>query len=139
METQNLNLTILDPETIKAIDLHLEALYETKVTQLIGQKMVRAKLYPSQIRGLENLVMSTRRFSEIINYIKNQAGKDRKGQWPEVVEDLLKQLEGLEGKATEIGKDDPATILEVKKRLAKGWVKQIVAHYLFTVSLEGEG
>jgi hypothetical protein len=58
---------ILNPETLKAIDLHLEALYESKTTIDIGQKMADVELKSSQIRNLENLVMSTKRFSEIIN------------------------------------------------------------------------
>jgi hypothetical protein len=138
MQPQNQVLPLLDIQTIKAIDLHLEEIYETEATQMLGKKMVQVGLKSSQVRGLENLVMSTRRFSEIVNYVKNQAGKDSKGQWPQIVNELLKQLEQLEGKAKEIGKGDPGLILEIRKRLARGWVKQIVAHYLFIASFHGE-
>jgi hypothetical protein len=122
---------VLSPKTLKAIDLHLEALYESKTTIDIGQKMTDVELKSSQIRNLENLVMSTKRFSEIINFIKNQTGKDKKGKWLMVADTLLHQLEDLEDKANEIGKDNPGITFEVKKRLARGWVKQIVAHYCF--------
>lgn len=125
---------VLSPETLKAIDLHLEALYESKTTIDIGQKMADVELKSSQIRNLENLVMSTRRFSEIINFIKNQTGKDKKGKWLLIADTLLNQLEELEDKAREIGKDNPGITFEVKKHLARGWVKQIVAHYFFADS-----
>lgn len=125
---------ILNPETLKAIDLHLEALYESKTTIDIGQKMADVELKSSQIRNLENLVMSTKRFSEIINFIKNQTGKDKKGKWPLIADVLLHQLEALEDKAREIGKDNPGITFEVKRQLARGWVKQIVAHYFFADS-----
>lgn len=138
METHQGTLSSLDLEMIKAIDHHLEELYESKVPQMVAQKMVDANLQTSQVRGLENLVMSTRRFSEIINYIKNQSGKDRKGQWTHFVDELLHQLEDLEIKAKGIGKSNPSVVLEIKRRLARGWVKQIVAHYFFSHSLKKE-
>jgi hypothetical protein len=128
----------LSPETLKAIDLHLETLYESKETINIGQKMADiksdAKQFNTQIRNLENLVMSTKRFSEIINFIKNQTGKDKTGKWPLIADTLLHQLEELEDKSREIGKDKPGITFEVKKHLARGWVKQIVAHYFFADS-----
>ena len=134
---------LLSPETLKAIDLHLEALYESKATIDIGQKMADiksdTKQFNTQIRNLENLVMSTRRFSEIINFIKNQTGKDKKGKWPLIADTLLHQLEKLEDKAKEIGEENPCIIFEVKKHLARGWVKQIAAHYFFADSKRKEG
>jgi len=122
---------LLSLEILKKIDLQLEALYESKATIDIGQKMADVELKSSQIRNLENLVMSTRRFSEIINFIKNQTGKDKKGKWLLIADTLLHQLEDMEDKAREIGKDNPSITFEVKKHLARGWVKQIVAHYFF--------
>ena len=130
---------VLSLETLNAINLQLEALYDSKKTINIGQKMADVELKSSQIRNLENLVMSTKRFSEIINFIKNQTGKDKKGKWLLIADTLLHQLEELEDKAKEIGKDNPGIIFEVKKRLARGWVKQIVAHYFFADSKRKEG
>lgn len=124
-------MDVLDPATLKAIDLHLEALYESKATINVAQEMADSELKTSQIRSLETLIMSTRRFSEIINFIKNQAGKDRKGQWFQFVDKLLNQLEAIEEKAREIGANDAGRTLAVKRHLARGWGKQIVAHYLF--------
>ncbi len=82
--------------------------------------------------------MSTRRFSEIINYIKRQTGKDKDVMWIQIAETLLDQLEKLEQIAKEIGQGDAGIIIEVKKNLAKGWVKQIVAHYMFAGLKKGK-
>jgi hypothetical protein len=130
---------VLDSTDLGAIDKYLETLYESKKTLNAGQTMADVKLDNSQIRKLENLVMSTRRFSEIINHIKNQAGKDiKKKQWPQIADTLLNQLNELEQKAQEIGKNDFSKIIEIKKHLARGWVKQIVAHYLFAKLKQGD-
>jgi archaellum component FlaC len=134
--------SVLSLETLNAINFQLEALYDSKKTINIGQKMADIKSntqrFNTQIRNLENLVMSTKRFSEIINFIKNQTGKDKNGQWPLIADTLLHQLEELEDKAKEIGKDNPNITFEVKKHLARGWVKQIVAHYFFADSKRKE-
>lgn len=136
MGTQNIIAPKANLGTIKAIDLELEAIYENGKPQNLGRLMVDVKLGSSQIRGLETLALSTRRFSEIINYIKNQAGKDRKNQWSKIVDEVLGQLYQLEKRAKEIGGEDPGLVLDVKIRLARGWAKQVVSHYLFQDSLK---
>jgi hypothetical protein len=83
------------------------------------------------------LVTSTRRFSESINYIKNQAGKDKREMWSAVAPRLLGQLESLENKALGLGVGSPEKILEIKPRLVRGWAKQVVTHYLYEDSLQG--
>ncbi len=122
----------LDPQTLHAIDLFLEDIYEDSITA--GNQMVSSGLKNSQIRGLETLITSTSRFSEVINYIKNQTGKDRKITWLNVGPLLLEQLEKLEEKANELGAGDVDKILAIKMKLARGWAKQVVCHYLFSAS-----
>lgn len=65
--------------------------------------MFSAGLGKAQIRGLETLVTSVSRFSEIVNYIKNQVGKDKKGKWLQVGSRLLEQLELMETRAAQMG------------------------------------
>lgn len=132
MEPQTQLAPVLKPETLEEIDLYLEDFYPKAV--IAGNEMARAELLTAQIRGLETLVTSTSRFSEIINYIKNQIGKDRRGQWFQAGPLLLEQLEQLEKKADEIGRGDAGTTLKVKLRLARGWAKQVTTHYLFSRS-----
>ncbi len=140
----------IDAAVLKEVDLYLEKLYknsgesgdsEKSETIRMGRRMADIKLKKTQIRGLQNMTFSTSRFSEIVNYIKNQAGKDKKKQnWSHVANDLLQQLDGLEQEARRIGKNDPELVLDVKLRLARGWVKQIVSHYLYAHLLtEGGG
>lgn len=125
----------LTPEAIRAIDLALEEYYKQSI--FAGRELARVRLKNAQIRGLENLIASTRRFSEIVNYIKNQAGKERGGtaQWREIAKTLLDQLGDLERTAGDIAGDDAALKLAVKLRLARGWCRQVVAHFLY----ENEG
>ena len=123
---------ILESETLKAIDLCLEAFYEDSMKA--GNEMASADLSRAQIRGLETLITSATRFSEILNYIKNQVGKDKKGKWQRIGSLLLDQLEALEKKANEMGKDVPGVILDIKLRLARGWARQVVTHCLFSMS-----
>jgi hypothetical protein len=123
-------------QTLKEIDLYLEEFYPKSVGA--GNAMAIADLGNTQIRGLETLITSASRFSEIINYIKNQTGKDKKGKWLQIGPLLLGQLEQLENKANEMGREDPETKLEIKMKLARGWAKQVVTHYLYSMSLKGK-
>lgn len=118
----------LDRDKLQEIDRFLEEYYEKGATREAAAKMV--KLKKTQVRGLENLLVSATRFSEIINYIKNQAGKGRE-EWQSVAPELLKQLSEIESKAQEMFPDDPEQRLLVKLKLARGWGRQIVAHYLY--------
>ncbi len=113
------------------IDLFLEDFYpEGKRAGVLASG---SQMKMAQIRGLENLIVSTRRFSEIINFIKNQAGKQNRTAetWRQVAGPFLAQLDQLEAKARELGGGEPELVLDAKLRLARGWIKQVVAHYLF--------
>jgi hypothetical protein len=123
----------LSLKLLRDIDMNLEEFYpEAKKT---GTDLANKKFSKTQIRGLENIIVSTTRFSEIVNYIKNQAGKERKDkQWGNMAPQMLSTLDTIERKAEEIT-TDPADRLEVKLRLARGWARQVVAHYLYEDSL----
>ncbi len=122
----------LDAEILKQIDLYLEDIYP--VAMNAGTEMAWLNFSNAQLRGMETLIASVTRFSEIISYIKNQAGKDKKGQWSRIAPLLLEQLDLIENKAKEIGNEDPLMILDIKMRLARGWAKQVVTHFLFSAS-----
>lgn len=124
---------VLDNRIRRAIDVYLEDFYEKGRSKDAGEQMARVKLTMAQVRGFETLAASTPRFSEIINYIKNQAGKEpkAKGQWGQVAPGLLSQLEDLEKKAMELGDKDPEKVAPIKLKLARAWAAQVVTHYLF--------
>jgi hypothetical protein len=126
----------LNTRILKEIDLFLENYYASQKTINAGREMKNSKMKKNQVRGLENLIVSTTRFSEIINYIKNQTGKNR-GEWRSVGPLLLSQLADIESAAIEIAGEDTSTRLEAKLKLVNGWARQVVAHYLYESGNEG--
>lgn len=118
------------------IDEFLESIYpEAKKT---AEDLVSVIDNRTQIRGFETMVASVTRFSDVINYVKNQAGKDnKKKDWALIAPGLLRELEKLEKKAEEIGGDYPGLILAIKMKLVRGWTRQISTHYLFQKCLTG--
>jgi hypothetical protein len=135
MQEPENTLIQIDYPTLKAIDTYLETFYETHYAtgkkHNIGQMMFDNKLGSTQVRGLERLAFSSTRFSQIINYVKNQAGKEKKKQWSVVAHELIGQLETLENKAHDLGKNHPALVLDIKMKLARGLIKMIVASYYY--------
>lgn len=122
---------MLDRKIYKKLDLHLEKIYPQSV-QLAEEMKASGLDSKSQLRGFETLVNATSRFSEIINYVKNQAGKDRRtNNWRKVAPKMLEQLEELEKQAHAIAGNDPEKILAVKLRLVRGWARQVVCHFLY--------
>ncbi len=116
---------------LSQIDIFLEDFY--KRGKEAGKMLADADLDSTQVRGLQNIIVSATRFSQILNFIKNQVGKETgdKKEWRKCGKQLLQQLETLEKQAGEMASQDPALRLEVKLRLARGWGKQVVANYLF--------
>lgn len=122
----------LDRNIYKEIDLCLERIYPDSIS--LAEEVVKAGLNAkSQMRGFETLINATSRFSEIQNYIKNQAGKESEKvlKWRTVAPLMLDQLDSLETEAHRIAGSDPQQILDVKLRLARGWAKQVVCHFLY--------
>jgi len=118
----------------KKIDLFLEEHYHK--SQKMAEKIIN--LRKTQVNNLQNLIFSTSRFSEIYNFIKNQAGKDiNKKNWFHFAQEMLDQLEALEKKAQEILETDQEALMEIKLKLAQGWIKQVASHYLYKEILNG--
>jgi len=136
MSSFEIQAPLLSAKTLKSIDLFLEDYYP-KASEA-GEKISACRMDKTQVRGLENLIVSATRFSEVINYIKNQVGKEReKNKWKEVGPMLLSQLQDIEIKAGDIAGDNPMERLDVKLRLLRGWARQVVAHYLYKDRDEG--
>ena len=136
MSTNEPSLPALDAETLKKIDLFLEGFYPSAIEA--GDRMSDVKLGKTQVRGMETFIASASRFSQIINYIKNRAGKDRKKTWINIAPGLLDQLDELETKAKELGKNNPAVMIDIKMKLARGWANQVVSQYLYADALKEE-
>ena len=115
---------------LNEIDVFLEKFYP--LSQKAGQTLAEMHMEKAQVRSLENIVVSTRRFSEIINFIKNQAGKEKKdNKWGKAADLLLEQLDQIEQQAKNLAKGDPVKALEIKMYASRGWIRQVVAHYLY--------
>ena len=136
MTIHAIDAVVLPQALRQQIDLFLEALYEGGHTRKAGQQMVDSNMKSSQVRGLENLIVATTRFSEIINYIKNQVGKNRP-EWEQAGPLLLNQLHQLEQEAERLVANNAAVRLETKLELARGWARQVVAHYLYGAKSKG--
>ncbi len=121
------------------IDEFLESFYPK--AKKIGEDLVSVRLKKTQVRGFETMVASVTRFSDVVNYVKNQAGKDNKkadkADWSLIASDMLNHLEILENKAKEIGEGDPGLVLAIKMKLARGWARQVSTHYFYQESLTG--
>ena len=134
MSTNKPSLPALDAETLKKIDLFLEDFYPfAKQAPCAKDTDFPRK---TQVRGMETFIASASRFSQIINYIKNRAGKNREKTWINIARNLLDQLDQLETKAKELGKNNPAVIIDIKMKLARGWANQVVSQYLFANAKE---
>lgn len=127
--SQKFNTKTISPGIVKAIDVFLEGYYSRSIEA--AEIMVKSDLGKAQVRGLETLTATTSRFSEIINYVKRQTGKDTKNEWTKLGPKLISQLEDLEKKAEELSKDNVDSCLDIKLLLARGWVNQVVCHYLY--------
>jgi hypothetical protein len=138
MSFSSIDAVILNEKNMRHIDLFLEEYYESGKTQEIAEVLVQDKMNKNQVRGLENIIVSTTRFSEIINYIKNQIGKQGRSQWQNAGPTMLRHLTEIEQKAGELSGDNPAEKVEIKLRLARGWAKQVAAHYYYARLSQGE-
>jgi hypothetical protein len=128
-------MTHIDATTSRKIDLYLEKIYPD--SKLAGDELAAKKLEKTQLRGLETVITSTSRFSEIINYIKNQAARDTNRKWIDVAPRLIRQLDALEAQAETLGNGDASLILDIKMKLARGWGKQVITHCLYELQRKG--
>jgi hypothetical protein len=85
----------------------------------------------SQIQAVRTLVNSASRFSDICNYVMSQAGRHSK-EWGELADTMLRNLDGLDKWSEELTQSRNTPIFqEVRMRLARRWIKGVVAHYLY--------
>lgn len=104
-----------------------------------------SKINPTQIRSIQNVVNSTQRFSEVLNFIKSQTGRHK--EWKQlgpklvaVMEKIDKLSDGIlqeiekklkEKKESQAKEEIPAKG-EIRLALCRHWVKIFVAEFLYT-------
>lgn len=93
----------------------------------------------SQMKNLENITNSAHKMTDVLNFIKRQTGKAKAGDgWKRsnFGQRLLEQLEmNVERKvgpicqALAFGEGDAPGRMDIKLRLAREYIRQLVVHY----------
>jgi len=129
------------PNILKKLDIYLDQYYEKSMQA--GKYLFDcfpADKGKTQIRNLENAAYTAMRFSSIINFIKNQMGKDSQQHptWTKKVEGsvmlgdfLLTQLEELQQHASSLAEGNPDNSLEYRLYLVRGWARQVSTNYFY--------
>jgi hypothetical protein len=94
----------------------------------------------TQIRNLENAAYTAMRFSSIINFIKNQMGKDSqdKPTWTKKLASgvmlgdyLLTQLDEIRQHADTLAGSNADNSLKYRLYLVRGWARQVSTNYFY--------
>lgn len=95
----------------------------------------------TQIRNLQQITCSATRFADIEDFVKNQMGKEKMGKqapWKALGQEVLRQLAQLRAQSEEFD-TDPVNQMDLRLRLARGWVRAVVGEYLYRVALDQMG
>jgi hypothetical protein len=92
----------------------------------------------TQVRNLQQVVVSATRFADIEDFVKNQMGKKSSASedWKKVGEEVLRQLNELRTWAAGQAFSDAGQELLLRLHLARGWVRAVVAAYLYAKALK---
>jgi len=137
----------MDVETLLEVDKAIEEFYPNSIETGRILSEIFNESNKTQIKNFENIICSTTRFTEAYNFIKNQIGKSAKDKgWTKRIPDngretmigerILKEMYTLEKKSEKIT-DDKELVFDVRMRLLRGWIKQVVAHYEYNLIKEG--
>ena len=95
----------------------------------------------TQIRNLQQITCSATRFADIEDFVKNQMGKEKMGKqapWKALGQEVLKQLAQIRAQSEEFD-TNPVNQMDLRLRLARGWVRAVVGEYLYRVALDQMG
>lgn len=135
-------MSTLSDQLTRQIDQYSDEQHQK--TSPLGSQLFKAFGYikknnqiSSQIRNLQQIVCSAKRFADIEDFVKNQMGKSGgpSREWRDCGSDLLLALEQLRVKAQELG-SSPEEQFTIRLRLARAWVRAVVSEYLYQVALD---
>jgi len=123
--------------------------WEERGKLLFNTFRIDNKRVSTQVRNLQAVTLSAQRLADVEAFIKNQMGKDS-GQtsqkWRQVGESLLKDIDGIfrttDSKQSGFLLGDISQeitrnqIRLVRLYLARGWVKSVVASYMYQKALQ---
>jgi hypothetical protein len=130
----------LSPELLAVIERHLDERhhqFETLGGLLFKEfRPDRQGPISAQVRNLQQTVTSATRLSDVEDFVKNQMGRETQSgrPWRKVGPEVLTHLDELRRLAGELA-EAPDTQLQVRLRLARGWVRAVVSEYLFQKAL----
>ena len=96
----------------------------------------------TQVRNLEQVTYSAVRIGQVEQFLKNQMGRatDNGKAWRQVGPELLTQLDKLRSTAEELRHRckelDEAHALALRLQLARGWIRMVVAEYMYQFALQ---
>lgn len=117
---------MLGRDTLRKIDQRVDSDEFLHLARNVADKA--NGLNDTQIRNLQNVVNSTTRFSEIMNYVKAQTGRHK--EWEHLGPEIVKSLDKIDEYAGKIvGAEQDRG--EVRLKLSRLWVKIVVAEFLY--------
>lgn len=136
-------MIVLNDKLIQEVNLYIEDNHQTfsklgkRFFDIFGYDNNRIR---AQIRNLENITCSATRFTDIEDFVKNQMGKEKidERKWKKLGGEVLQQLKQLREKSQKLD-DNPYNQMDLRLRLARGWVRAVVSEYLYQVASDQMG
>jgi hypothetical protein len=131
----------LDLNLIQAADDYLDQEQQRKIFRERGEELYQVfraneGRVSTQVRNLQQIVISARRLSDVEDFVKNQMGKKSGAEdWRSVGDHLLKDLEQIRQQADKMAKEEPVR-LRLRIYLARGWVKAVVGNYMYHKAIQ---
>ena len=139
-------MTVLSNELIQEANIYIDEQRET--FSRLGQRFfdefgydTKTNRVKTQIRNLQQITCSATRFADIEDFVKNQMGKEKMGKqapWKALGQEVLKQLAQLRAQSEKFD-TDAVNQMDLRLRLARGWVRAVVGEYLYRVALDQMG
>lgn len=139
-------MTVLSNELIQKANSYIDEQRET--FSRLGQRFfdefgydTKTNRVKTQIRNLQQITCSATRFADIEDFVKNQMGKEKMGKqapWKALGQEVLKQLAQLRAQSEKFD-TDAVNQMDLRLRLARGWVRAVVGEYLYRVALDQMG
>lgn len=138
---------MLTLNTIKAINKKVDSEDFLNLAKDAADCASVSRINATQIRSIQNVVNSTQRFSEILNFIKSQTGRHSK-EWKQLGPKLVSIMEKIDTDAESIlqekekkdtqTKEEIPLKGEVRLALCRHWVKIFVAEFLYSNPKKGD-
>jgi hypothetical protein len=128
---------LLTPELLQQVDSFLDTDQQHQAAVQLGERLYAVfgsdkGQVSSQVRYLQQMVVSATRFADIEDFVKNQMGRQAGAyrEWRQVGDDILGQLQTLRHQADKMSRDQGQRLL-LRLHLARGWIRAVVGAYMY--------